>query len=204
MDTNRRWWERSYKSYKRATGLTGNAALHQDFAGVNSAYAGASYSASGNSKKFLNRVCENVYKSKSSSDVNFEVAANGQPSDAHKLGRDLLKYCSPLGAVPRKLSERADVNSKYQTGIGKDKKAELADFEGNDVFWSIKQKQFEGDKASMNTNLFFKEYIEASKPIRKICEIAYGKTKVNGESAQKDQPKEDEIVKYCSFTALTS
>lgn len=106
--SNKEWWDNSYEQYKKDKESSADS-LSSEFGTDNKVTS--AYSANASDSKALNKVCESIYK-KDTTGISFDSGEENK----HKLGHNILKYCSPLGGKPTTLSGE----NSYQVGtIGK-------------------------------------------------------------------------------------
>lgn len=97
-NANEKKWVDYYERYKNDNSLE-SSYFEKDK--INAAYKKKNDSSTSGEKKALNKVCEEMYNK----NLNNEVSFSSGSENKEKLGRDILKYCSPLGQIPTMISQ---------------------------------------------------------------------------------------------------
>ncbi|GCE63988.1 hypothetical protein MHSWG343_09960 [Candidatus Mycoplasma haematohominis] len=202
VENNKKWWEKTYEVFKK------DNASSNDFKGkVSGAYDNRAVTASTETNKALNKICEGVY-GKESTDI--KVSTTGTESDQSKLRKDLFKYCSFLGEEPTTIDTTKEESYSDNESYGKKHETKLIGTKGNDIFWETRNKEFFGAKdengighgLTENTDsLFHGLYATKGKSnqgnIRETCQKAY-ELKESGD-VNKPTATKGNVFKFCSL-----
>ncbi|GCE63444.1 hypothetical protein MHSWG343_04410 [Candidatus Mycoplasma haematohominis] len=208
-ENNRDWWEWSYKWWNYDLKNLPDS-MHADFksANIKVAFAKANET-DGSNVNGLNQVCDSIYK-KTKNEV-FK-SDNSTP----KLSENLLRYCSPIVKEPTVISEangvlrnhqkKEEVDGYSNSTYGSTYKNTLISVTDsrNDLFWTLKDKEFFGETESGTSSTGSQDNIfkklrstgNANKghAVKRACKEAYSTSTTNNNSQETD------IFKYCSWS----
>lgn len=159
--------------------------------------------------KTLKNACKKAYLAGNSVDASTKTVTN----DSSKyLEEDIWKFCSVGIEKPKTLDEatqgnknaeeKAKLNGDWKDKIGEKNKTTLLsiDHPENEWIWDLRQKEFEGEGNTTETNKFFsKPSSDSVIHIKDKCRQAFAKDN-DGTTSDANTPTKSETIKWCSLS----